>query len=374
MCCANILFAQSVWGLYNTSNSPLLDNTITVLEKDNNGNIWIGSSWGLFLYQNGTWFDFTDSVPFPQIRCVEVDIYNNVWVGTLSGLAMYNGSWTSFDNDSINSFTINDIESDSSGIWLGTINGLYRFSNPVLSLILDTSSLEPFLNVSSLSYVGDSLCIGTINGGLGYLYNNIVDWANISSGMIDNTVVDIVVDESGVWCASPYGGVQRHFSNGDWYFYTPSLFLNWPSPDILSLFIAENSRLLVGSNEGGFIEFNQENNSIIHNVTTDNSELVNNKINDLLIDNEGLYWIGTENGLNTWNGVLSSVETTNYNQPFNLKNNLLLFASPENIKIYTINGQKIIDKEKTKQVNMSGFSTGVYFIQINNNTYKMVTY
>ena len=205
------MFAQSVWGLYNTSNSPLLDNTITVLEKDNNGNIWIGSSWGLFLYQNGTWLDFTDSVPFPQIRCVEVDIYNNVWVGTLSGLAMYNGSWTSFDNDSINSFTINDIESDSSGIWLGTINGLYRFSNPVLSLILDTSSLEPFLNVSSLSYVGDSLCIGTINGGLGYLYNNIVDWTNISSGMIDNTVVDIVVDESGVWCASPYGRGSKAF-------------------------------------------------------------------------------------------------------------------------------------------------------------------
>tara|TARA_B100001115_G_scaffold177980_1_gene166901 strand:- start:3182 stop:4288 length:1107 start_codon:yes stop_codon:yes gene_type:complete len=368
------LFAQSVWSLYNTSNSPLLDNSVTVLEKDNNGAIWVGCTWGLFLYENGNWVDFTDSVPNPQIRSVEVDVYNNVWVGTLNGLAMYNGSWNSFNNDSLSSFTINDIESDSSGVWLGTINGLYLFSNSVLSLILDNSSLEPFLNVSSLSYIGDSLCIGTINGGLGYLYNNTVNWTNISSGMLDNTVVDIAVDETGIWCASPYGGVQRHFNNGDWYFYTPNLFLGWPSPDILSLFITENSSLLVGSNEGGLIEFDKVNNSIIYNITTNNSGLVDNKINDLLIDNEGLYWIGTENGLNTWNGVLSSIESTDYNQPFNLNNNQLLLSSPENIRIYTINGQKLIDKEKTKQVNISGFSTGVYFVQINNITYKVVIY
>jgi len=374
MCCANILFAQSVWGLYNTSNSPLLDNTITVLEKDNNGAVWIGSSWGLFLYENDTWVNFTDSIPSPQIRSIEVDVYNNVWVGTLSGLAMYNGGWNYFSNDSINSFTINDIESDSGGVWLGTIGGLYRLSNSVLSLVLDTSSLEPFLNVSSLCYVGDSLCVGTINGGLGYLYNNVVYWNNISSGMLDNTVVDITVDGGGVWCASPSGGVQRHFNNDDWYFYAPAFFLGWPSPDILSLFVAENSNLLVGSNEGGFISFDEANNSIVYNITNSNSELVNNKINDILIDDEGLCWIGTEDGLNTWNGVLLNVETIDYNQVFNLKNNLLSLSSPKNVRIYSINGQKLIEKEKTKQVNLSGFSTGVYLVQINDITYKVVKY
>lgn len=380
LCCGNILFAQSVWTVFNTDNSPLLDNIITVVEEADDNAIWIGTSWGLFRYDAGNWTDYTDDIIHPYVRSISFDSNNGVWVGTLSGASYFNGiEWTSWNsvNSPLNT-AVNAIEYvDDSTLWAGTVNGLFLFTDSIWSLYLDTSSLEPFINVSSLTQEGDSLCVGTINGGFGYLYNDTISWHNIHSGMLDNTMVDIVVDQNNNnWLASPSGGLQRQLNDDSWYFYHPEFYNDWPSPDILSLFLNDENNLLLGTNELGFFELNTSDNSIPYLLTTENSGLTNNKVNDLLIDVNGLYWIATEDGLNTWNGDLSTAINDLYPvATFNtLVNDYINFSKVMTINLYSIGGRLILGNKKTKQLNLSGFSSGVYLLETDNQFYKILKY
>ena len=189
------LFAQGNWEYFTTDNSILVDNTINdILVVDNIK--WIGTSWGLYSFDNTSWIDYTSELPHPKVNSINMDNEGKLYVSTLRGLAIFNGdNWEVLTpQNSILRSHINEIVFDNSNIaYIGTINGLYQINDDI-SNILDSSSLEPtFVNVRCLAFKGDSLCIGTVNGGLGYLYNDSISWYNSNNGLIDNTATDILV-------------------------------------------------------------------------------------------------------------------------------------------------------------------------------------
>ena len=115
---------------------------------DRSGNLWAGSSTGLFLYPAKGNMRFgkprvfhhhpsdTGSLRNHNILCINEDQSGNVWVGTMNGLAKVvksNGGITFNNYSNKNGITNNVIyaiipEKKSDMIWLSTNNGLTRFN------------------------------------------------------------------------------------------------------------------------------------------------------------------------------------------------------------------------------------------------------
>ncbi|MDB0007050.1 hypothetical protein N9E30_03765 [Flavobacteriales bacterium] len=113
------LFAQGNWISYTNENTILVDNKINdILIVD--GIKWIGTSWGLYTYNNSTWVDYSEYLPNPQVRSLTLDNNGILYVGTLNGITVYDGAdWfavTPDEDDSDLPGHINDIVFDSQNI------------------------------------------------------------------------------------------------------------------------------------------------------------------------------------------------------------------------------------------------------------------
>src|SRR3982751_1577058 len=86
-----IVFSQAGWTIYNTSNSPLPENSVRCIAIDHNDVKWIGTDFGLASFDNTNWTVYQTSnsgLPDNSIRSIAIDHQNNIWIGTFSaGLA-----------------------------------------------------------------------------------------------------------------------------------------------------------------------------------------------------------------------------------------------------------------------------------------------
>ena len=363
------LFAQGNWQSFNTENSILVDNQINdILIVD--GVKWIGTNWGLYTYDNTSWVDYTDVLPHPLVNSISIDKEGNVYVCTLSGIAIYNGSsWeTITSQNSIITSHVNEVVfDDDNTAYIGTIDGLFKMSNDDVSIVLDSSSLEPsFINVRCLTFKGDSLCIGTVNGGLGYLYNESISWYNSNNGLIDNTSTDVLVDKENLWVTTPYGGLISHLLDGNFLIFNTGFFNDWTSNSLNTIY-KDDDLFYVGSSGGGFFSFSYEFGvQNTNSFNTENSGLINDYI--LCIEKDELgYWIGTEGGLVYWTDISNVSESNQVTQlDFNKYNNKLTFPFKGKIIIYSLDGKRIFSADNKSSVNLSFLNRGSYISEFNN--------
>ena len=363
------LFAQGNWQIFTTENTILVDNQINdVLIVDDVK--WIGTNWGLYTYDNSSWIDYTDVLPHPLVNSISKDKKGNIFVCTLSGIAIYNGSsWeTITSQNSIISSHVNEVVfDDDNTAYIGTIDGLFKMSNDDILNVLDSSSLEPsFINVRCLTFKGDSLCIGTVNGGLGYLYNDSISWYNANNGLIDNTSTDILVDKENLWITTPYGGLISHLLDGNFLIFNTGFFNDWPSNSLNTLY-NDDYLFYVGSSGGGFFSFSYEFGVQNTNTfNTENSGLINDYV--LCIEKDELgYWIGTEGGLVYWTDISSINESNHVNKPtFNIFNNRLRFPFKGDITIYSLDGKRVFSAHNESSINLSFLNRGIYISEFNN--------
>tara|TARA_B100000963_G_scaffold195260_1_gene169998 strand:+ start:4171 stop:5355 length:1185 start_codon:yes stop_codon:yes gene_type:complete len=363
------LFAQGNWQNFTTENTILVDNQINdILIVD--GVKWIGTNWGLYTFDNTSWIDYTDVLPHPLVNSISIDKEGYIYVCTLSGIAIYDGSsWETItsQNSVITSHVNEIIFDDDNTAYIGTINGLFKKDDDNISIVLDSSSLESnFINVRCLAFKGDSLCIGTVNGGLGYLYNDSISWYNSNNGLIDNTSTDILVDKENLWITAPYGGLISHLLNGDFLIFNTGFFNNWPSNSLNTIFKDDNF-FYIGSSGGGFFSFDYEFGiQNINILNTENSGLINNYVLCIEKDNLG-YWIGTEGGLVHWTNMSSLNELNQVNQPkINVLNNILTFPYKSDIIIYSLDGKRVFYACNVSNVNLSFLNKGSYISEFNN--------
>ena len=371
------LFAQGNWISYTNENTILVDNKINdILIVD--GVKWIGTSWGLYTYNNSTWVDYSEYLPNPQVRSLTLDNNGILYVGTLNGIAVYDGAdWftvTPDEDDSDLPGHINDIVFNSLNIgYIGTIDGLYKLENETISLVLDSSSLEPtFINVRCLAMKGDSLCIGTINGGLAYYYNDSISWYNASNGLIDNTATDLLVSNENVWVTAPYGGLITHLNTGSFLVFNTGYFDNWPS-NSLNCIIEDEGLYYIGTNEAGMFSLNYEGgvqNTTVYN--TSNSGLINDDVLCIEKEDNG-YWIGTEGGLTYWSETLV-IEAFNAAPVFRFDGTNLSIDKPSDIVVFSIDGKKILRENNSNNLKLNGLSQGFYIISINNERFIIQKY
>ncbi len=107
----------------------LANSFIKALFTDTKGNVWIGTNPRLCIYANNK---INELHPGYSINCIAEDKQGNIWVGLhYGGLAIYNQSAQSFtfytQKDGLPSNDVVSILPDSNSLWLGTGNGLSHF-------------------------------------------------------------------------------------------------------------------------------------------------------------------------------------------------------------------------------------------------------
>ncbi|HMT07522.1 MAG TPA: two-component regulator propeller domain-containing protein [Pyrinomonadaceae bacterium] len=110
--------------------------TVWAIEKDQNGDLWIGSGRGLFKMKGeeiAAKFSVADGLPSDDVNVIYPDSRGGLWFGTQGGVARYEqGSFTRLTTvDGLASDRVRSIYETSDGVlWFGTYDGgLSRYAN-----------------------------------------------------------------------------------------------------------------------------------------------------------------------------------------------------------------------------------------------------
>jgi len=289
--------------IYNEQNSELPFNTVRCLEIQNNS-IWIGTDVGLAKLENEQWEVYT-SLNSPlysdDIRSIKSEGDSVVWIGTVQGgLFSFNGTdWVNYNvsNSGLQDNLVRDINIDlNNNIWLATTEGVFMYDRTDWYHwnIQDNNLLTN--NITSIEIgLHNEKYVGTINGGIIYFdsINQFIEYTLINSDLPDNSVVDIELGPSGhPWFISPAAGlVTDNGIGGPWTYYNQmNSGISTSSLNCLKFY---GSQIAIGSEVAGLIF---KNNDSWEFLNSGNSNLPDDHILSIQVDNNQNIWAGTFNG------------------------------------------------------------------------------
>ncbi len=375
-------FSQGVWNFYSISNSPLPENSVRCISIDSQGRKWIGTDYGVAVFDDITWtvyLPFVSGLPSPSVRAIVFDSLDNAWLGTLGGgISKFDGTtWTVYDNSNspLQDNSVRTLDIDSAGaLWVGNQDGLAKFDGANWGIYSSANSIIHNTIASVHSTSNQRVFAGSINGGL-FVLNQDTIKSNFTiangSGIPDNTQLAFDEDSLGnVWFATPANGIVAWKNIGGWFWYYMGNSL-LPSNSLSDLqFSNDESSLWLATVDSGIIK---KTGSVYKSFTTVNSLMPDNNIQCLTIDNNGVLWIGTAT-----QGVVKFQETTStddLNSQLNLSiypnpvKDKLIIKSSNLIKCYEltdVTGKVIVsDKSNSYSLNicMSNLSKGIYFLK-----------
>jgi ligand-binding sensor domain-containing protein len=245
---------------FTKENSELTDDKIWGIAVDNNGNKWLGTAEsGLIKFDGTNWttYDETNSqIKGNFISPIFVDSQNNIWVSFSkpNGLAKFDGlnwtSYSSYDTKLSNNSVIDITEDDNEILYFGGSNGLTSFDGKIWKKIY----LPKKVTIRALAVKNSELIYVGHNNGLLIYKNN--EWKSLNDEISE---------------------LQNYVS---------------------SLKFDFNGDLIIGyggNKTGGLSILSEEKWS---HINKDNSDLSNNLVRDIEIDNFGLLWLATNDGLN----------------------------------------------------------------------------
>jgi len=170
----------------NEDNSRLGSDEVKTIKFDSQGELWIGTKFGLSLYDRG--IDLFDNISLPEgfgpeVKNLTFDRRRNVWIGAQNGLGRYNFRVGTFDvytslNSGLAADDITDLLMDNvtSDLWIGTPEGISKLESiigPPTNIAADVIAFpNPFVirgseDVLSFNYDGNATVrIYTVNGEL----------------------------------------------------------------------------------------------------------------------------------------------------------------------------------------------------------------
>ncbi|HEX5003579.1 MAG TPA: two-component regulator propeller domain-containing protein [Bacteroidia bacterium] len=370
-------------------NSGLPENSVRSIAIDGFGRKWVGTDYGLAVFNDTTWTVYQTSnsgLPDNTVRSVVIDKSGAVWAGTFNGgLAKFDGiSWTVFDisNSLIPDNYVRSLAVDTSGaIWVGTIGGLAHFDGTTWENYTTGNSVLGSNNIGSLyvNKIDNFTAVGTINGGITIVDTSGWETYNIwNSTLPDNTILGSVQDSSGaLWIATPASGLAAYV--GTQLFLT----LNPASSAISSASLtcidyAGNDVNWIGSLDSGLIKKSGLNFTAF---TTLNSGIPDNVVQCVVVDSNNVVWVGTQQGgLARFNeSLLSGINATA------IIEKTVVYPNPATDRIYVQHHSPVISalitaldgtKRCTTQINADGsidvsnLSSGIYLLELNRNNYS----
>ena len=305
----------------NDSNS-LVSNRILSLYNDSKGQIWVGTSdKGICLYDNKS-DKFLSFPSFPDVcvRAFAEDPEGNVWIGTENGLYIYNPkteTFTHHKHNNSNLYSLNDnaiysiFKDKENNMLIGTyFGGINIFPNSFKNFhYYNHGDSDQFLSGRVVRQIvgdkADNMWIATEDGGLNYYdvkadrfenFNpeknrNSISYHNIHSLLFDSY--------DNLWAGSFLGGLNKYsLKNKEFTHYSYKQYPNLIIDNIFSLIEDEDHEIWVGTTNGLAI-YNRETNTF----KRFKPQVFGSKsVNYLFKDSEGNIWIATrKNGLYRFN-------------------------------------------------------------------------
>lgn len=337
--------AQDIYFDHLDLKNGLSQISVTALEQDNLGTMWIGTRDGLNRY-NGYEIDIfrhnrqdTSSLLGNNIRDLKVDANDKLWILTAEGISninLQNEELINFPNQNVNCIYINDKNK-----WVGTNLGLFFldeenckykaatqifphrtkvnevFEDSEGNLLIGTSDKGLFrydaltkqldsildIEVSCIHKSSDDLIwLGTTENGVYCLRKNqIVAHYNQASGLAHNVIRDITEDKQGrIWIGTFLGlsifeAEKKLFTN---YYQSDKKPYGLSHNSIYTLFCDQEGSIWIGSYFGGVNIYNPKTNVFRYYIAdSDQNKSINYRVvGSMLEDDEKNLWIATEGG------------------------------------------------------------------------------
>lgn len=302
----NTISSNSIFKLYIDNGNKLFigtsNNGLSVLDTDN---------YNIVRYIKDD--NDKNSIPGNFITSILRDSRGLLWVGTDEGFARFNESEQKFivykskvyDTQSIINDNILSICEDESGsIWVGTFGGISLF-NP--DNIFKVYKHNPFddNSISEASIQGiyeddDGLVwVGTSHSGLNSLdrENNIIKRYVNESGnersLIDNNIKEVVGIENEIWIATELGLSKfdkntNEFTN---YKYTGNE-NSLPKGSVRTLYIDSDGLLWIGTSDG-LASFDRKGTFVNYKELFESNGITEHMFSDIYQDRDGIMWFGS---------------------------------------------------------------------------------
>jgi streptogramin lyase len=291
----------SVWVDYQVFNSGIHSNILTAIAIDQDGVKWMGSLDKGFISYNDIEFtnynEINSPLPDNKINCISVDNMNKIWIGTNFGIAVFDGTnWTIYnrDNSGLSSEIINSIKFDDTGnVWIGTTSGLVKFDGVNWQIFND-----PDARVWAMDCEFDNsgvIWIGTKREGIVTLENEILTFIPDSIfNYPTEKISSVAKDEFGnIWFSHMPNSAKRSgvsFWDGNMFNIT---FLGSALNNVNHIHIDNTNNKWISTWEG-FVWFDEQN--ITQTFTELNSLISSNVTNSSVRDQNGVIWITTQGG------------------------------------------------------------------------------
>ncbi|MCL6100788.1 MAG: PEGA domain-containing protein, partial [Bacteroidetes bacterium] len=238
---------------YISFNSGLPSNIVNYVTVDRSNHIWIGTGNGLAKFDGKKWqrFNIKNSpLNSGYISRIAVDDLNRILIGTPMGFYTFDGSnWTDFSAE-INYSSVNDVIVAPSGdYWVGTRDGLYKYSNGVWTVFntANSSLADNFVTCLAIDKQ-NRIWIGSNYHGISVLDGNTWSFHNKSNMNIKvpDQVNAICVNTDGKIWANFWSDALIIYDGTSWSEYTKGI-----NNRTVLTFCPDGNRLLFGTKQGG---------------------------------------------------------------------------------------------------------------------------
>lgn len=360
---SNLIFAQV--HKYNFKNinisNGLSNNTISSVTEDKFGQIWLGTSNGLNMY-NGKDFTIYRNVPrdkfsisSSEINDVLVDKDGNVWAGTINGLNKYNPKKNTFKRfyrrpsnkfSLTNSLIICSLEMPRGNIWFGTGNGvsIYDKKKKRFKGFLQGNSNKNLRSIHDIYRdKKHRIWLATSKGLIKVVLNKnkkfVVKEYTINEKRINfsiNSILEVSPDIIGL--GTKFDG-YLYFNIKTEKFVHPKG-INIPENlDVRDLEFDNDKNLWVATTSGLFIVTPENKTISIKENYKENNGSIQNYIRRIYKDKNGFMWLATQNrGIITWDKSYQNFLQLKNNNLYNNITNSIVTDSENNIYFGTEGG------------------------------------
>ena len=277
--------------------SPALRQAdVRAMIRDRDANIWLGTSAGLLrVNKDGVHFDDVGPDHAKPVTALFEDREGNLWIGRSQGVErLRETAFVTYPFKTAQEESGGPVFVDTTGrVWFGSFNGGLQWFRQAEG---GTVSIDGLNHDVVYSITGDEneLWVGRQRGGLTRLRYGAGQFRartyTVSDGLPENSVYAVYRSRDGsVWAATLNAGISQfvdgHFKN---YFIANGL----PSNTITAIDESPDGTMWFGT-RNGLVAYSRN----TWNVFTAHNGLPNDNITCLLADSTGSLWIGTVSGL-----------------------------------------------------------------------------